>query len=71
MKRIQRFSDPKRSIFDDWASWSNAKDILGNCGKAGGVYPIWKPFSISDIKNFVGIYILNGISISPIIEYKF
>jgi len=71
MKRRRRFSDPKRSIFEDWTSWTNAKGILGNCGEAGGLYPTWKPFSISEIKQFVGIYILNGISISPRIEYKF
>ena len=63
--------EKRKTLFDDWTSWSNAKGFLGNCGKIGGMYPNWTPFSIKEIQQFVGLYILNGLNISPRIEYKF
>ena len=59
-----RMSDQKISIFEDQTSWTNAKGIFANCGEAEDLYTNWKPFAISDIKQFVGIYILNGMSIA-------
>ena len=59
------------TIFNDWISWTNANGILTNCGAVGGLYPTWKPFSIKEIQQFVGVYILDGLSISPQIQYKF
>ena len=63
MKRRRRLSDPKIFIFEYWTSWTNAKGVLTSCGEVGGLYPTWKPFIISGIKQFIGIYISNGISI--------
>ena len=37
----------------------------------GDAYPTCKSFTIDEIKKFIGVYILNGISISPRVEYKF
>lgn len=63
--------EKRKTLFDDWASWSNAKGLLANCGKIGGMYPNWTPFEIKEIQQFIGLYILNGLNISPRIEYKF
>ena len=63
--------EKRKTLFDDWTSWSNAKGFLGNCGKIGGMYPNWTPFSIKEIQQCFGLYILNGLNISPRIEYKF
>ena len=63
--------EKRKMVFNDWTSWSNAKGILANCGVIGGMYPTWTPFDIDEIEQFVGLYILNGLNISPRIEYKF
>ena len=60
-----------KTLFQDWTSWTNAKGILTNCGQAGGQYDNWEYFRVSEIQQFIGLIILNGISISPRMEYKF
>ena len=62
--------DKQRTLFDDWTSWTNAKAILGNVGR-GGVYQSFSPFSVDEIKMFVGLYCMNGLNISPRLDYKF
>ena len=60
-----------KTLFQDWTSWTNAKGILTNCGQAFGQYDNWEYFCVSEIQQFIGLIILNGISISPQMEYKF
>ena len=31
--------EKRKTVFNDWTSWSNAKGILANCGVIGGMYP--------------------------------
>ena len=38
--------ETRKTVFDDWTCWTNAKGILGNCGVIGGMYLTWKPFDI-------------------------
>ena len=71
MEKRRKFSDLMRSVFEGWTSWKNLKGILWNFGEVGGLYPTRKPFTRCEVKEFVGLYILNGTSISPRIEYKF
>jgi len=63
--------EKRKTVFNDWTSRSNVKGILANCGVIGGIYPTWTPFNIDEIEQFIGLYILNGLNISPRIEYKF
>ena len=72
MKTDQRGASGKRkSLFELWCTWSNAKAMLMNAGEEGSVYPTWKKFTVAQIQKEVGLHILNGINISPRIEYKF
>ena len=61
----------RKSVFNDWTSWTNIKGILINCGQMGGIYPTWKPFIIKEINQFLGLYVLDSINISPRMEFKF
>ena len=63
--------EKRKTAFNDWTSWSNAKSILANCGVIGGMYPTWTPFNIDEIEQLIGMYILDGLNTSPRIEYKF
>jgi len=45
--------------------------MKANAGQPGGMYPDWKPFSPIEIKQYIGLYILNGQSPSPQISMKF
>ena len=63
-------NDYSASIISKWTSWSNAKAILGNIG-LGGQYDNFEPFTVSEIKKHIVIYIFNGLNISPCVEYKF
>lgn len=60
----------ERTLFNDWTAWTNTKAVLGNVGR-GGVYNGFTDFDVEEIKRFVGLYVLNGLNISPRIEYKF
>lgn len=56
------------TLFSKWTSWTNAKSILAN--SALDSYGKFEPFTIAEIKSYVALYILNGLNISPRIEYK-
>jgi hypothetical protein len=43
-----------------WTKYTNAKAILANAGQPGMSYPKFKPYSMSEICQHVGAYILNG-----------
>lgn len=64
-------SGSPNSIFSDWTSWINAKGILSNCGHFGGSYPTWISYTIAEIRQFIGNFILNSIGISPRMSYMF
>ena len=62
--------DKKNTLFDRWTAWTNAKAVLANVGRSG-VYRTYMDFDVPEIKRFVGLYVLNGLNVSPRIEYKF
>ena len=57
------------SIFSDWKNYTNLKADLCHAGHK--MYKSWIPFSTKEIKQFVGLYVLDGISPSPRFEMKF
>ena len=67
-KRGGHHDRKKRTIFSTWVSWSISKGFLANCGQEEGPYLSWKPFTVREIKMFMGLLILNGISISRRLE---
>lgn len=52
-------------------TWTNQRGYLSNAGEGGGNYVNWKPFSVEEMMSHLGVYLLNGLSPSPLIEYKF
>ena len=55
----------------DWTSYTNTKTMLINAGQLGGIYPDFKPFSPQEVKQFLALYILQGLSPSPKVKLKF
>ena len=55
----------------DWTMLTNKKAMLANAGVPGGVYHDWKPFSPVEVRQFIALYILQGLSPSPQIKMKF
>ena len=49
---------------EDWveALCFNAKAMLSNAGQKGGIYPDFNPFSPQEIKSFLGLYVLHGLT---------
>ena len=58
------------TMISKWTSYTNAKAIHANIG-LGGNYLNFEPFNTEEIKKYIGIYILNGLNISPHVDYKF
>lgn len=54
-----------------FTSWTNKKAILANAGKGGSCYPTFTAFTVKEIRQHLGLYILNGLCPSPRIELKF
>ena len=65
MMKISASNDFHDTLTSKWTSWTNSKGILSNIG-LGGRYD-GGPFSnfiIEEIKQCLGLLILNGLSIS-------
>jgi Transposase IS4 len=55
----------------DWTTYSNSRAILSNAGNPSHIYPDFKPFSPNEVRQFIGLYILQGLSPSPQVKLKF
>ena len=47
------------------------KAMLCNAGQKGGIYPEFIPFSPQEIKSYLGLYVLHGLTPSPQVKMKF
>jgi len=56
---------------DQATTYSNLKAQLSNAGNGGTNYKDFKPFTCKEIRQFLGLYIFNGLSPSPRMEMKF
>jgi hypothetical protein len=55
-----------------WTEYTNKKAMLACAGKEGAIYEEdWRPFSMKEIRQHLGLYILSGLSPSPHVEWKF
>jgi Transposase IS4 len=50
--------------------FTNLKAQLANAGRGGTCYPDWSPFTVKDVRQFLGLYIWNGINPSPRIDMQ-
>ena len=60
-----------KCTLEDIMAWTNTKALMMNAGKIGGMYSRFNNFTISEIKQHLGLYMANGLSPSPRIERKF
>jgi hypothetical protein len=51
--------------------WTNLKAALADAGTGGSYYPDFKPFKTKELRQHLGLYVLQGLSPSPQIEQKF
>jgi len=49
----------------DWTTFTNCKAWLANAGQGGLIYQDFKEFSAKEVKQFLALYILQGLSPSP------
>ena len=75
LPRKSKYSDhpgrPGSFSFANLTSWTNTKAVLANAGENGTTYPDFVPFDVDELRSHVGLYVLQGLSPSPRIEYKF
>lgn len=57
--------------FCQWKDWSNLKASLADAGKDGSCYRDFVDYTTPEIRQHVGIYLLNGLCTSPSVEKKF
>jgi len=55
----------------DWTTFTNKKAMLANAGPGGIIYQDFKPLTPQEVKQFLALYILQGLSPSPQIKQKF
>jgi hypothetical protein len=68
----RRTSDPRGMVtIGDWTTCTNTHALLTNAGTKGQFYPDFTPFSAVEVKKFIGLYILQGLSPSPQVKMKF
>ena len=56
--------------FEQIQMWTNLKASLAGAGPGGTCYKEFKPFSVTEIRQYFGLYILQGLNPSPQIEWK-
>ena len=54
----------------EWQQWTNMKALLASAG-TDDCYKDFKPFTVKEIQQQLGLYILNGLSPSPTMDLKF
>lgn len=69
--RRKRQDHPEVLSIENFTTWTNQKGYLSNAGPGGSIYHKWKPFSVEEIQQHLGTYILNGLSPAPQIQMKF
>jgi Transposase IS4 len=62
--------NPNFLSIDRLTVYTNLKAQLANAGPGGSCYLDWTPFNVKEIRQFLGVYIWNGISPSPRIDMK-
>jgi len=60
----------KSFLFDNIQQWTNKKAWLAGAGSRDGKYPDFVAFDTQEIRTAIGIYVLQGLSLSPRVEYK-
>jgi len=68
-KEDKRVKEANHFSFEKLTRWTNHKAIIAGAGST--TYLDYKPFTTREIRQHFGIYILNGIQLSPRVEYKF
>ena len=63
------FTD-KDLTFQKLMKWTNTKAMLAGAGRYGICYSDFRDFTAQEIRQHIGLYILNGLSPSPRVEYK-
>ena len=58
-------------LTNDWTSYTNTKAMMANAGQPGQPYADFKPFTCKELRQHIGVYILQGIAPSPRINMKF
>ena len=59
------------SLTDKWVSFSNRKALLENAGQPGKPYPNWKPFSVKEFRQHIGVRMFHGLLLSLSFDMKF
>jgi hypothetical protein len=54
--------------FQTWTKYTNAKAMISQAGRGGTKYPDFKPFSMQEIRQHLGLYVLNGLNPLPGVE---
>ena len=68
----QKTSDPRCMVtIGDWTTYTNTRALLANAGTKGQLCPDFTPFSAVEVKQFIGLNILQGLSPSPQVKMKF
>ncbi|OEU12697.1 hypothetical protein FRACYDRAFT_243954 [Fragilariopsis cylindrus CCMP1102] len=57
--------------FLNLTKWTNTKAMNADAGKDGSTYKDFVPFSVRELRSHFGLYVLQGLSPSPRVEYKF
>jgi hypothetical protein len=63
--------DAEHPSVQTWTRYTNAKAMMSQAGEGGAVYQDFKPFSMHEIRQHLGLYIFNGLNPSPRVELKF
>lgn len=68
---IQNPYDANAFSFAQITTYTNLKASVANAGKGGTCYQDFKPFTVKEIRQHLGLYVLNGLNPSPQLSQKF
>ena len=54
-----------------WTSYTSHKALLANAGQYDEVYPAYTPFTNDELRKYISVYMIHGLSPSPHVSMKF
>jgi hypothetical protein len=61
----RKMARPESFSIHSMMQWTNLKAVLADAGSGGSYYPNFKSFRTKEIRQHLGLYILQGLSPSP------
>jgi len=70
-KNVPKGQKKEMISFELLTKWTNLKATLANAGQEKGLYPEFRPFTVREVRQHLGLYVFQGVAPCPQIQKRF